>query len=76
MSHYSNNAASVRVDVFQPSGKWYETLEVIWPHYYGKDMGIKEAFKLALEGRIHHGMTYVCLEPYHEHAHPLMVTLY
>lgn len=46
-----------------------------WMHYDGK-MLIEDAFIRSLQascnGR-YQGMTAVCLEPYHENAHPIML---
>ena len=86
--NYSNEPSMVRVDFWKPSGKWYCTEEIKWDRYNAKAsiemtvLGIKyselihETFKRCLceqlEGRLE-GMTATCLEPYHEHAHPLMV---
>lgn len=79
MSNYSDDSASVRVDFFKDSGKWYCTEAVKWKTYSGKL--IHEAFAEALEAHLRNpsggyrldDMMAVCLEPYHEHAHPLML---
>lgn len=76
---YSDNPASVRVDFFKESGKWYCTEAVEWCGYDAAL--IHDAFRDSLrihltqeDGRIRlEEMTAVCLEPYHEHAHPLMM---
>lgn len=79
MSGYSDDPASVRVDFFKESGKWYTTEAVKWTGY---DDYIFDAFERSLRlhlydqssGRMRlSGMWAVCLEPYHKHAHPLMV---
>lgn len=88
MSNYSDKANSVRVDFFKKSGKWYCTEAVDWLTYEGSpDKGgklIHDAFAETLvkhlrdnaTGRTRLGdMTAVCLEPYHEHAHPLMLSV-
>ena len=86
MGHYSEDADSVRVDFFKPSGKWIATDAVKWTGpYHGEVEGkihlLPNVFRDLLgthllnpeTGRIRHaGMTAVCLEPYHEHEHPLM----
>jgi hypothetical protein len=85
---YSNDDEMVRVDFFKESGKWYCTEAVKWTGpYHSKDNTGKvhllyDVFELLLlehltdttSGRIRYvGMTAVCLEPYHEHGHPLMM---
>ena len=65
MSHYSDKSESVRVDFFKESGKWGYTEAVIWTGSYRYDKGNVR----------HRGMTAVCLEPYHEHSHPIMMTV-
>jgi hypothetical protein len=80
MSHYSNNAASVRVDFFRPSGKWYTTEAVLWTGEYA-DCLIHEAFAKSLRDHFAKhspperlsGMDAICLEPYHEHSHPIQI---
>lgn len=75
---YSEDDSMVRVDFFKTSGKWYTREAVKWTGGY-KDVWIFDAFKQSLRdhfkdspGRLE-GMTAVCLEPYHEHSHPLML---
>lgn len=74
MTHYSDSPSMVRVDFFKPSGKWYTTEAMEW--LYLSTMDIHDVFAHSLEahlgGRLR-GMTAVCLEPSHEHAHPLMI---
>jgi len=53
MGNYSTDAASVRVDFFKPSGKWYTTEAVVWTRYHGTDHDGKitlldDAFREAL----------------------------
>lgn len=73
--NYSNNPSMVRVDFFKESGKWHDTREMEWLHW-GKDELIHDVFleslKQAFSGS-YTGMTAVCLEPYHELDHPLMI---
>lgn len=74
MSNYSEREDSVRVDFFKPSGKWYTSVAIEWEGY--SDCDIIEAFRSSLEvsiGDAYRGMTAVCLEPYHEHSHPIMI---
>lgn len=75
MSNYSEEANSVRVDFFRPSGKWYETEAVRWLGYDGP---IYAEFKNSLENHLggrYSGMTAVCLEPYNVNAFPLMLEI-
>lgn len=83
---YTTDTNMVRVDFFKPGGKWYTTEAVKWL-YYDKDVLIHAAFRKSLAEHLKNrdsgpagantfrlsGMTAVCLEPYHEHAHPLML---
>jgi len=78
--HYSDKPNSVRVDFFKlPSYKWYATEQLNWTRYTTKledDIElIHTTFARLLHEQIHryHGMLAVCLEPYHEHAHPLCI---
>lgn len=74
MGNYSENESSVRVDFFKPSGKWYGTKAVQWTGGY-KDCCIHEAFEKSLKDAdfFFDWLDAVCLEPYHEHSHPLMI---
>jgi len=73
---YSEDDSMVRVDFFKTSGKWYTTEAVKWTGGY-KDVCIFDAFRQSLRDHFKdnpdrlEGMTAVCLEPYHEHSHPL-----
>jgi len=80
MTHYSDNPGMVRVDYWKPSGKWYMTEAVQWTgRYNGKDALIHEAFADSLaahfKGRVLDDFRATCLEPYHEHAHPISLDL-
>lgn len=74
---YIDDDSMVRVDFFRPSGKWYCTEAVKWTGgYHGVPIHI--AFQKSLSDHLQglnrlNGMIVVCLEPYHEHAHPLML---
>lgn len=75
--HYSNEPNHVRVDFFKAGGKWGYTEMAVWPGelWNGKNL-IREAFIKVLKQNFPNrfrGLTAVCLEPYHEHTHPLMV---
>jgi len=75
--NYSDKNNSVRVDFFRPSGKWYTTEAVLWDEPFKGGL-IHNVFhsvlKRHLKGRMS-GMWALCLEPYHEHAFPLMLKL-
>lgn len=81
MSNYCEDPAYCRVDFFKESGKWYTTEAV---KFIGEWKGssenlIHDALKRSLREHFKddpsrlQGMTAVCLEPYHEHSHPLTV---
>jgi hypothetical protein len=80
MSNYSINPCSCRVDFFKPSGKWYTTEAIIWDRYHTNGLGgfediqatFKRLLREQLKGRLS-DTTAVCLQPYHEFSHPLMV---
>lgn len=75
---YAEQDCMVRVDFFKPRGKWYCTEAVKWHKYQGP---IHDSFADALRRHLIKKdghcrlseMTAVCLEPYHEYAHPLMM---
>ena len=74
--NYSANPARVRVDFFKESGKWYATEAMEWRYYDGSKYLIHDAFLHCLISQFnghYQGMTAVCLEPYHEHSHPVMI---
>lgn len=65
----------VRVDFFKESGKWYATEQMEFIHC-DKRFLIHDAFLASLNASFngrYSGMTAVCLDPYHENAHPLMI---
>ncbi len=72
---YTTDPEMVRVDFFKPSGKWYATESIKWVSNWSAHSciygGFKRSLRAALGDRLQ-GMTAVCLEPYHELAHPLM----
>lgn len=80
--HYSEDPAMVRVDFFKESGKWYTTEAIKWLHWGSRsEDGTKiylihdvfaESLRAALGPRLRE-MTAVCLEPYFEHGHPIML---
>lgn len=78
--NYSDNPAMVRVDFWKPSGKWYCTEAIKWDRYIttidNSTETIHETFKRCLREQLGDrlsDMTATCLEPYHEHSHPLMI---
>ncbi len=82
---YSYEPWMCRVDFFKPSGKWNESVAVSFEGLYSQSgseakkhgvITIHDCFRIALKKAIgdrHIGQTAVCLEPYHEHSHPLMI---
>lgn len=79
---YSDDPAMMRVDFFKKSGKWYTTEAVRWRGAY-QDSLIYREFAVSLWHHLHKSdgtlrmsaMVAVCLEPHHEHAHPLMLAV-
>jgi hypothetical protein len=77
---FSTDESIVRVDFFKSSGKWYTTEAVKWTgDYYSSGGGIHEQLKKSLRDHFKgtpaafSDMDAICLEPYHEHSHPLML---
>jgi len=77
---YSDDPAMMRVDFFKESGKWYVTEAVKWTgKWSGKDSLIHDEFAKSLRDHFKDNprrlseMDAVCLHPYHEHEHPLMI---
>ena len=77
MSHYCKEPNNCRVDFWKESGKWYEDEEIVFRNedYHGC---IFKAFKNALSDHAHVAKSYIgmratCLEPYHEHSHPISI---
>lgn len=77
---YTIKSNMVRVDFFKEGGKWYTTEEMEWDRYFSEDAyGIEliyDTFKRCLDQSFpdrYKNMIAVCLEPYHELSHPLMV---
>lgn len=77
MSGYSNNPSMVRVDFFKSSGKWYTTEEMLWLEYKANPVkGIHDIFLESLNKAFptnYRSFDAVCLEPYHEHSHPIQI---
>ena len=73
--NYAEDPFMCRVDFFRASGKWYTTEAIDMIKVWGEsDMidAVHKAIVFHTNGRLN-GMTAVCLEPYHEHSHPVMV---
>ena len=81
---YSDSDSDVRVDFFRVSenghiGKWYTTEAVKWTGEWDSNKQlIHDAFKKSLRDHFKQrrrlgGMVAVCLEPYHEHSHPITI---
>ena len=78
--NFSLQPSHVRVDIFKPSGKWFETIELVMDmKKWDRETLIHDSFREVLHkklGDTHlNGMYAVCLEPYHECAHPLMIII-
>ena len=79
---YTTNSSHVRVDRFKESGKWYDTLEINMENHYD-DLNIYKAlrdsinetmqFENYVQRWLSQGGSFVCLEPYHQHSHPVML---
>lgn len=73
---YSANESMVRMDLFKSTTKWSQTYAVDMNDYYNWP-DIKGAVQFAFEKstgmKVTDGWMLVCLEPYHRHAHPIMV---
>lgn len=76
---YIENDRMVRVDFFAESGKWYTIEAVLWTGGYGSPVLIHEAFATSLRDHFKDNpnrlnqLDAVCLEPYHEFSHPIML---
>ena len=77
---YSDDSLMVRVDFFKDSGKWYTTEAVKWTGKYKSPSLIHEEFAKSLVDHFKEtpnrlkDMQAICLEPYHENAHPISLT--
>ena len=75
---YTIEDKMVRVDIFKPSGKWYDTVEMEWDTYESENELIHEIFHRCMGEQSagdYIGMTAVCLDPYHKHSVPLMIRI-
>lgn len=64
----------VRVDRFKDGGKWYDSFAINMEGVYDHP-SVHDAVQLCIEqaGYTMEGWIYVCLEPYHRHAYPVML---
>ena len=75
---YSEDNRMVRVDFFKSNYEWYCTEAVKWTGgWLSGHEDVHEAFRKSLRDHFKgtnrlSGMIAVCLEPYHEHAHPII----
>jgi hypothetical protein len=84
---FSIDSSIVRVDFFKSTGKWYTTEAIEWTGNYWvndplnpntKGQLLIEAFAKSLrdhfkESKTLSEMDAVCIEPYHEHSHPVCI---
>lgn len=80
MTHYNSDPQNVRVDLFKPSGKWYTTVSIRMDRYEAHTPSggyeslhdtVARCLREQLDG--YRRKVAVVLEPYHEHAHPVML---
>ena len=75
MTYFSEKENSCRVDIFKPSGKWYETISISMEYNSSSiHESVREGIKQKI-GNAHSGKTAVCTEPYHQYAHPVLIIL-
>ena len=75
MTYFSNNPGMVRVDRFKPRGKWYDTFAVDMSRFWKAPL-IHDAVEQAITEAgyaVTPDWIYVCLDPYHQHSHPIML---
>jgi hypothetical protein len=74
---YSEDDSMVRVDFFKPSGKWYCAEAIKWTGAYkSEEQHIGDAFAKSLRDSLGDRlseMDAICLEPCHEHSHPIQI---
>lgn len=71
---YSIHDSHVRVDRFKERGKWYDTIVINMVNHYEAPCLNDCIEKLLKEdGYEMEGWIYVCLEPYHQYSHPVML---
>jgi hypothetical protein len=80
---YTEKDSSVRIDRFKDGGKWYDTfavdMEPFWDSLTPVD-GVRYAIAAHpdwsaeyVQDCLDRGFTFVCLEPYHKYAYPVML---
>lgn len=76
--NYSNEPWMVRCDRFKKGGKWYDTFAIDMRDSYDHlDLHMAVATAIATTLKRPFGFddfNYVVLDPYHRHAHPIMLT--
>jgi len=73
----------VRVDIFKDNFKWYTTIAMHWDRYHVNEPlpdyeSIHDTFRRCMSEQFKgcfSGMIAVCLEPFHEHSHQLMIRI-
>ena len=77
---FTTKEGMVRVDFFKQSGKWYTTEEMYWDRYFTHECGNTELFHETFIRCLNKSfpdryteMIAVCLKPYHEHSHPILI---
>lgn len=76
MTNFTIKDSMVRVDRFKQRGKWYETLEVDMAGHYDTASihdSLRQCIKEQYPGLADSEMLFVCLEPHHKFAHPIML---
>ena len=74
--NYTENSGSVRMDVFKPDGKWYETVALDMGAYYNTGITPHHAVHEALLEANHYlpdRWIIVVPEPYHVSAYPVLL---
>ena len=75
------NPKTVRIDLYKESMKWSETLELNFDRYNAKIdneyENIIDTFKRCVAQQYPNKKEYyvICLDPCHEHSHPLMIKI-
>ena len=74
--NYSDKPNHCLVTRFRASGKWYDEFQIDMSDYYYA-LNIYDAVAKAIEDTGHYKMgdewIYVCLDPYHHSAYPVMI---
>jgi len=78
MSNFSADEQSCRVDIWKASGKWYDTINLIWDEGWADGGRIHSTFRNLMEDQYPGkwlGMHATCLEPFHKYSHPISIKL-